>query len=55
MTQDYSEKLEIAFSTHFKIHVPYHIHEHHHTHVKKIYIPVHVKSHDDHKHEEVDW
>lgn len=50
------EKLEIAFSTHFIIHVPHHIHKHHHTLVKKIYIP--VKSHDDHhghEHEEYGW
>ncbi|XP_011862994.1 PREDICTED: histidine-rich glycoprotein-like, partial [Vollenhovia emeryi] len=41
--------------THFIIHVPHHIHKHHHTHVKKIYIP--VKSHDDHHkhHEEDGW
>ncbi|KAL0111677.1 hypothetical protein PUN28_013105 [Cardiocondyla obscurior] len=40
---------------HFIIHVPHHIHKHHHTHVKKIYIP--VKSHDDHHehHEEDGW
>ncbi|XP_024868952.1 histidine-rich glycoprotein-like [Temnothorax curvispinosus] len=38
--------------THFIIHVPHHIHKHHHTHVKKIYIPVKVKSHDDHHHDE---
>ncbi|XP_028050567.1 uncharacterized protein LOC105829180 isoform X2 [Monomorium pharaonis] len=41
--------------THFIIHVPHFIHKHHHTHVKKIYIP--VKKHDDdyHEHEDDGW
>lgn len=49
------QNAKFVFSTHFIIHVPHLIHKHHHTHVKKIYIPVKSDDHHEHHEHEDSW